>query len=376
MWFYFGKAQNSQHIVSKHFYSVDDGLASREVFCGVQDNDGFMWFGTRNGLNRYDGKNFKLFTKQNSGLAENRIFHLSVDKENHLFIAYGHPGYARSVMKVEVMDLKTGKIKSVKEVFPNLPFDERYLYWISGDGDNLCFLISKPFQFWKYAKGKFELKCEMKAWDNVAAKPEDLISANGAYHTTTGFYTIFRNDYALLFLGNTQPLYFITPDTVIQQTSSFDRGVVTLTPANEVLINTSTEYGILNTKGELKTGISSFVPPYATKADKIYYRRNSSRELMTYTEEGGLHLYDFEKWYKLPDKKELKIASGNSLYGFYKDRQSNFWVFTSTGMVKIKIDKNPFTHYFTKEQLNDESENQVRSIAVDDLGTVYANCLE
>lgn len=374
LWFYFGKAQNSQHIVSKHFYSVDDGLASREVFCGVQDNDGFMWFGTRNGLNRYDGKNFKLFTKQNSGLAENRIFHLSVDKKNHLFIAYGHPGYARSVMKVEVMDLKTGKIKSVKEVFPNLPFDERYLYWISGDGDNLCFLISKPFQFWKYTKGKFELKCEMKAWDNVAAKPEDLISANGAYHTTTGFYTIFRNDYALLFLGNTQPLYFITPDTVIQQTSSFDRGVVTLTPANEVLINTSTEYGILNTKGELKTGISSFVPPYATKADKIYYRRNSSRELMTYTEEGGLHLYDFEKWYKLPDKKELKIASGNSLYGFYKDRQSNFWVFTSTGMVKIKIDKNPFTHYFTKEQLNDESENQVRSIAVDDLGTVYANC--
>lgn len=374
LWLYSVKAQNFQNIVSKHLYTVEDGLASREVFCGVQDNDGFMWFGTRNGLNRYDGKNFKLFTKQNSGLAENRIFHLAVDNKNHLFIAYGHPGYARSVMKIEVMDLKSGRIKSLKEVFPNMPFEEKYLYWISTDGDDVCFLIAKPFQFWKYTKGKFELKCKMKAWDNVTTKPEDLIAANGAYHTTTGFYTVFRNDYALLFLGNTEPFYFITPDTVIQQTSSFDRGVVTLLPTKEVLINTNTEYGILNTKGELTTGISSFVPPYKTKPNEIYYRRNISLELMTYTEEGGLYLYDFKEWYNLLDKKELKIASGNSLYGFFKDRQSNFWVFTSTGMVKIKIDKNPFAHYFTKEQLKDGCENQVRGIAVGDSGTVYANC--
>jgi two-component sensor histidine kinase/ligand-binding sensor domain-containing protein len=372
--FYSVKAQNSQNIVSKHFYSVENGLASREVFCAIQDNDGFMWFGTRNGLNRYDGKNFKLFTKQKDGLYSNRIIALAKDNFNNLFLIYGNPGFARSAMHMEVMDLKTHKIKSLRETFPNLPFDEKYLYWIANGGDDLCFLVSKPFQFWKYTNGKFELKCEMKAWDNVAGKPDDLITANGAYHTTTGFYTVFRKDYALLFLGNTESLYFITPDTVIQQTSSFDRGAVTLSPTNQLLINTSSEYGVLSNKGELKMGTSSFVPPYNSRANEIYYRRNSSKELMTYTEEGGLYLYDFDRWYKLLDKKELKIASGNSLYGFYKDRQNNFWVFTSTGLVKIKIDKNPFTHYFTKEELDDESENQVRGIAVDDSGTVYANC--
>ena len=51
---------NVGYTISKRFLSTEDGLASHEVFCGVQDKAGFLWFGTRNGLNRYDGK--KLFT--------------------------------------------------------------------------------------------------------------------------------------------------------------------------------------------------------------------------------------------------------------------------------------------------------------------------
>ena len=73
-------------IITTRSFTPNDGLASREVFCAIQDNDGFMWFGTRNGLNRYDGKNFKLFTKQKDGLAENKIIQLAKDNHNHLFI--------------------------------------------------------------------------------------------------------------------------------------------------------------------------------------------------------------------------------------------------------------------------------------------------
>ena len=87
-------------IITTRYFTPNDGLASREVFCAIQDNDGFMWFGTRNGLNRYDGKNFKLFTKQKNGLADNRIIQLAKDNHNHLFIVYGNPGYARSAMRV------------------------------------------------------------------------------------------------------------------------------------------------------------------------------------------------------------------------------------------------------------------------------------
>src|SRR3954447_19938821 len=86
----FSQDKSGDFIITTHYLTPNDGLASREVFCAIQDNDGFMWFGTRNGLNRYDGKNFKLFTKQKNGLAHNRIIQLAKDNHNHLFIVYGN----------------------------------------------------------------------------------------------------------------------------------------------------------------------------------------------------------------------------------------------------------------------------------------------
>ncbi|HEY2400350.1 MAG TPA: two-component regulator propeller domain-containing protein, partial [Steroidobacteraceae bacterium] len=37
------------------------GLSQRRVTSILQDNQGFMWFGTQYGLNRYDGSRFKVF---------------------------------------------------------------------------------------------------------------------------------------------------------------------------------------------------------------------------------------------------------------------------------------------------------------------------
>jgi ligand-binding sensor domain-containing protein/signal transduction histidine kinase/DNA-binding response OmpR family regulator len=41
-------------------YEVVDGLSHNTVHCSVQDDKGFMWFGTKNGLNRFDGRQFKV----------------------------------------------------------------------------------------------------------------------------------------------------------------------------------------------------------------------------------------------------------------------------------------------------------------------------
>src|SRR5579863_5823165 len=41
--------------------STADGLSQTKVDRIVQDDQGFMWFGTQYGLNRYDGYNFKIF---------------------------------------------------------------------------------------------------------------------------------------------------------------------------------------------------------------------------------------------------------------------------------------------------------------------------
>jgi ligand-binding sensor domain-containing protein len=42
-------------------YSIDNGLSNNNIECLLQDDDGFLWVGTWNGLNRYDGYSFEYF---------------------------------------------------------------------------------------------------------------------------------------------------------------------------------------------------------------------------------------------------------------------------------------------------------------------------
>ena len=102
------------YTVQKEFISVKDGLASREVYCIAQDQHGFIWFGTKFGLNRYDGKNVKLFTTRN-GLSSNIIVNLFVDANNQLIIQHGlrwAPGV--SIGKTDVFDVNTFKVHPYK----------------------------------------------------------------------------------------------------------------------------------------------------------------------------------------------------------------------------------------------------------------------
>jgi signal transduction histidine kinase/ligand-binding sensor domain-containing protein len=55
-----------------NFREYSDGLAQPYVYSIIQDNNGYLWIGTGNGLSRYDGFNFKSFTTRDS-LADNFI---------------------------------------------------------------------------------------------------------------------------------------------------------------------------------------------------------------------------------------------------------------------------------------------------------------
>jgi len=69
--------------------STKEGLSQTRVAQIVQDDDGFLWFGTQYGLNRYDGYNFKLFvhdpTRQNS-LSCVFVYSLFKDRDGTLWV--------------------------------------------------------------------------------------------------------------------------------------------------------------------------------------------------------------------------------------------------------------------------------------------------
>ncbi|KFF06388.1 hybrid sensor histidine kinase/response regulator transcription factor [Flavobacterium reichenbachii] len=50
----------SQEYYFKH-YKVENGMSNNTVLASIQDKDGFLWFGTKDGLNRFDGYHFKTF---------------------------------------------------------------------------------------------------------------------------------------------------------------------------------------------------------------------------------------------------------------------------------------------------------------------------
>lgn len=61
------------------------GSPNYNVRCGLQDKAGNLWFGTRNGLYKYDGKSFSQFLVAN-GLNSNNIYCILEDKDGKIWI--------------------------------------------------------------------------------------------------------------------------------------------------------------------------------------------------------------------------------------------------------------------------------------------------
>ena len=69
-------------------YRVEDGLSQNTIWCSLQDHNGFVWFGTRDGLNRFDGCHFRVFRNtpdDNTSLGNNFVRAL-YEKADHIIL--------------------------------------------------------------------------------------------------------------------------------------------------------------------------------------------------------------------------------------------------------------------------------------------------
>lgn len=69
--------------------TIDNGLSNNDVNTLIQDSNGFMWFGTEDGLNRFDGYNFKVFRNNSSdstSISDNSIWAIMEDSKGSIWI--------------------------------------------------------------------------------------------------------------------------------------------------------------------------------------------------------------------------------------------------------------------------------------------------
>ncbi|WP_353485069.1 histidine kinase [Haliscomenobacter sp.] len=77
-------AQTSPHPAFRQ-YTTDDGLASSETYCIIQDKQGYIWISSDNGVSRFDGYQFRNYGLKD-GLKENVIFEMHLDTLGRLWM--------------------------------------------------------------------------------------------------------------------------------------------------------------------------------------------------------------------------------------------------------------------------------------------------
>ncbi|HSL90577.1 MAG TPA: two-component regulator propeller domain-containing protein [Ignavibacteriaceae bacterium] len=68
---------------------IEDGLSNSTVYSIIQDKKGFMWFGTQNGLNKYNGYNFTVFKNipfDSTSLTDNWVLALLEDSKGNIWV--------------------------------------------------------------------------------------------------------------------------------------------------------------------------------------------------------------------------------------------------------------------------------------------------
>jgi PAS domain S-box-containing protein len=79
----------SQPLIFDH-YAVEDGISQSEIICIFQDSEGYMWFGTQNGLNKFDGYTFENFfydPSDSNTVSNSWIFDITEDANGVLWLA-------------------------------------------------------------------------------------------------------------------------------------------------------------------------------------------------------------------------------------------------------------------------------------------------
>lgn len=316
--------------------TIENGLANNSVRKIFQDKEGYLWFGTLNGLSRYDGKQFKTFDydlSDSTSISNNKIRDIFQDGTGYIWIST----YDNSAHR---FDPKT-------ETFINFPaafgkkFSEssiHFLYesspgviWMSLSGKGCVRLITDP--------SSSEYSFTWFSTNNILVS--DIINAiwadknGGLWICTSRGTTYLPDDKTTNNIGDSIKHYFIEESS----------GVVALAETNGSIwagTETGRIYRLLNDVPELIWEM----PPEDRQIKGIRKMQLADNGAIYVASEAGLLIIDSHsgniKHYNVSNSK----LNSNYIMSFYIDIKNNCWLVTDQrGVTRFTPADANFRHY-------------------------------
>ncbi len=336
------------------YLTVGEGLPHNRVQAIEQDKNGLLWFGTQEGLVRYDGYECRIFRqKELVGFRGKMVECIKQDSKGNIWVGMQADG-------VNIRDAKTGKFWNLgqKKGFERLAQtrvhtifeDQKGIIWI-GTIENGLFAYYPDNQTLKH----FDKHNSTLQDNTISAIKED---ANGNLWIASGGKYIYEFEASIQHFNPIRLPFLNNSDFIGFRKSFFIDAQQNLWIGTEGgglyrlhLPTRQFERMMPQNKGLSSVNILSIA-------------QIENEKLLLATDGGGLNIFDPQtgkvEWYKY-DIQQHQTLNTNQLYTIFIDRQKNIWIGTINGGVNIfKANRTRFKNF--KHSGNKTSELSHRSV--------------
>jgi len=314
--------------LSFNYLNKKDGLSNDLIFSIFQDSSGYIWIGTSDGLNRFDGYNFKKFfhDPQDSGsIPHNIVTWICEDSEKNLWVAT----FGGGISKFDPRKMK----------FENYNFSE---YTDDPDSSKLI----------------NHIMCDSKKRLWISTKGSGLILLDNV----TGKVKNFKN--------NPDDQDLINSNKVM---SSFEdsNGTIWIATWGEGLWKYIEENGIIErirSTDESESGPQyKFIHTIIEDAEKNLWLGTRDKGIIKFDRNSGeLKSFGMEK------TRQVNLTGRNINYIYYDPENDNLiWIGTVTGLYVYKIFEDKFINYTKKDVESGLSNNYIWNIFRDKSGLLW-----
>jgi signal transduction histidine kinase/ligand-binding sensor domain-containing protein/DNA-binding response OmpR family regulator len=347
-----------------------DGLSHSNTVCILEDSRGFMWFGTSDGLNKYDGYTFTVYRnnpRDPHSISGNFIQAIVEDAKGDLWIATSGGGVSRFNRDQENFTQyknEPGNVNSISgDEVTTLMLDHEGLLWIGTDNNGVDVYNEKDNSFIHYTHGKsnpasLTSNATTHIFEDHAHNVWVATRAGiNVYDRKTKAFTRFQHDDK-----NPRSLSGDNAKVIFEDSRKqlwigiWGAGLNKFNPATKDFEHFGHQHGLAN----------DFVMAICESYDG---------DIWIGTENGGLNVLDkdtHEIYTHRHDDIDPGSLSINSVWSLYKDRGGNMWVGTFSGGINLlSKDGSRFTHYRHTSSPASLSNNKVLHIFEDSKKNIW-----